>query len=68
MGAMGLIREFYGVHAKRGGRVRFMGQLGTITSAMPGEMHLRLRMDYDPSRTIIVHPTWQMEYLDKEQR
>ena len=33
MGAMGLIREFYGVPAKRGGHVRFMGQLGTITSA-----------------------------------
>ena len=56
------------LRANEAGRVRFMGQLGTITSAMPGEMHLRLRMDDDPSRTIIVHPTWQMEYLDKEQR
>jgi hypothetical protein len=56
--SMEYVRRYYGVPAKRGGRIRFRGMGGTITSA---DHHLRARMD-DGSR-VILHPTWQVEYL-----
>jgi hypothetical protein len=55
------VRRAYNVPAKRGGRVLFRGKPGRITS---GNGHyIRIRMDGE-RRSIIVHPTWEMEYLD----
>jgi hypothetical protein len=55
------VRRYYHVPAKRGGRVLFRGKPARITS---GNGHyIRIRMDGE-RRSIIVHPTWEMEYLD----
>lgn len=57
------IRHYYHVPAKRMGRVKFRGELGTITG-MSGP-HLIVRPDvrkYKGYRWIL-HPTWQVEYL-----
>lgn len=68
--SMEWIRRNYGVPAKRGGRVRFLGYVawpeslpaptceGTITSA---SHYLRVRMD--DGRRVLLHPTWKVEYL-----
>jgi hypothetical protein len=52
------IRRNYNVPARRGGRIRFMGQLGTITSAT----HY-LRVKFDNGGKALLHPTWNVEYL-----
>lgn len=60
------IRHNYHVPAKRGGRVRlgqgfgpnFAGMTGTILSA-----NHRLRVRMDDGRRVILHPTWEVEYL-----
>jgi len=57
---MAYIRGYYGVPAKRGGRVKFQGHLGTITSA--SSQYLYLRLDTG-QRVGPCHPTWEMEYL-----
>jgi hypothetical protein len=54
-GVFPYIRWRYNVPAKRGGRVTYRGQAGTITAAGP---HLHIRLDereYKSSR-VIVHP------------
>lgn len=56
--SMEWVRRNYGVPAKRGGRIRFCGVGGTITSA---DHRLRVRMD--DGRRVILHPTWEVEYL-----
>jgi hypothetical protein len=56
--SMEWIRRNYGVPAKRGGRVRFFGDEGTIASATH---YLRVRMD--DGRRVLLHPTWRVEYL-----
>ena len=52
-GAMGMkwVREYYGVPAKRGMRVRVDGRPGVITSATH---HIFVRL--------YCHPTWRVEY------
>jgi hypothetical protein len=64
--SMQYVRDYYGVPAKRGGRVRYMGEgeprFGTITSA---DYRLRIRLDGE-KRTRIFHPTWELEYLTQE--
>jgi hypothetical protein len=63
---MKLVRKFYRVPAKRGGRVRYTGEgkdkpeLGTITGS--DGAHLRIRLD-GRKISLIFHPTWEMEYL-----
>lgn len=58
------IRDHYGVPAKRGGRVRYNRKLkGTIIGS--DGACLRVLMDGDPF-SMKYHPTWKMEYLDKE--
>ena len=62
MTPMQWFRDHYGVPAKRGGRIRFDGRPGRITSGDAG--HLILHLDGDPpSRRVRVHPCWRMEYL-----
>jgi hypothetical protein len=58
---MDYIRAAYGVPAKRGGRIQYRGQLGTITGADGG--YLRIRLDGE-KRSKRFHPTWLIEYLD----
>lgn len=58
------IRKFYGVPAKRGGRVKFgsieKSVLGTIVGSRG--QYLRIRWDGD-GFTTTNHPTWMIKYL-----
>lgn len=54
------IRRCYGVPAKRGMRVRFSGQLGTIVGFR--NQYLLVRLD-GTERAGVYHPTWEIEYL-----
>lgn len=63
--SMAWVRKYYGVPAKRGGRVRFTAggrdELGTIRSARGGKLNIQLdSLPYVSS----YHPTWRLEYLD----
>lgn len=58
------IRNHYRAPAKVGGRITFDSAAGTIVSARG--QYLRVRIDNDPSRTINIHPTWRVVYLDVE--
>lgn len=63
-GAMERTRRWYGVPAKRGGRVVYTGngkrELGTIRSAR--DCRLRVKLD-DYRHPVLLHPTWEIEYL-----
>ena len=65
-GPMESLRRYYGVPAKRGGRVVFTGLkhpvAGRIISAR--EHKLWIRTD-DGRRFGPLHPTWEIEYLDE---
>lgn len=69
---MRYIREHYGVPAKRGARIRYtdIGRhvwTGRIVSARDG--YLRVRVDdprYPEAVRLLLHPTWNVEYLDDE--
>lgn len=55
------IRKGYGVPAKRGARVRFLGQQGTIVSSAGAYLRVRI----DSSKCVLTcHPTWEIEYLN----
>lgn len=66
------IRKAYGVPAKRGGRIKYADDdgcvfFGTITSARSG--YLRVLVDDRVSgyrRSLILHPTWHVEYLKED--
>lgn len=61
------IRQQYGVPAYRHREVRFQGDRALILSADRGAMHLRLYRFPTlgrPGERIVVHPTWEMDYLD----
>lgn len=64
--SMATVRKLYGVEARRGGRVRYIGggkakpEFGTIMSAKGG--HLMIRLD-GCKHTMPFHPTWELEYL-----
>lgn len=65
-GNMERTRKWYGVPAKRGGRVAYLGsgkrELGTIKSAK--DCRLRVLLD-GHKHTVYLHPTWELEYLAK---
>lgn len=65
--SMEYIRRYYGVPAKRGGRVRYtpdgnryLAHEGVIVGSRGA--HLRVRMG-DEKKAGSYHPTWQIEYL-----
>jgi hypothetical protein len=58
---MDYIRMFYGVPAKRGGRIRVRSKTGTILGA--AYPYLRIRFDGE-KRVRHVHPEWRIEYLE----
>ena len=57
------IKQQYQVPAKRGGRIKFKGQLGTIIGSWM--QYLKIRLD-GKKRSGIYHPTWEIEYLEGE--
>lgn len=63
-GNMERTRKWYGVPAKRGGRVVYTGdgkrELGTIRSAK--DCRLNIQLD-GMKHTMPFHPTWRLEYL-----
>jgi hypothetical protein len=59
--SMDYIRKYYGVPAKRGGRIKFGNDPGTIVGSV--DCHLRVRLD-GAKRTIRIHAVWAVEYLD----
>ena len=62
---MDYIRKTYGVPAKRGARVQYVGdgfaQAGTITGS--NGSHLWIRLD-GWKHSSLFHPTWALSYLD----
>jgi len=58
------IRKYYGVPAKRGGRVLYkrpgMEKEGTIKGAKGA--HLKIQLDGD-TKPLLFHPTWNLTYL-----
>ncbi|TJW49399.1 MAG: hypothetical protein E5X65_33920 [Mesorhizobium sp.] len=63
--SMDWVRTYYGVPAKRGGRVEYTGEgkpeLGTICSASNGRLNIRLVRFKHP---MPFHPLWELRYLD----
>lgn len=57
---MDYIRLRYGVPAKRGGRIRYAKEEGTITGSDGG--YLLVKIDGE-KRSKRFHPTWNIEYL-----
>lgn len=66
-GNMERTRKWYGVPAKRGGRIAYTGddkrELGTIKSAR--DCRLKVLLD-GMKHTVILHPTWCIEYLSEK--
>ncbi|GGA99908.1 hypothetical protein GCM10011491_30220 [Brucella endophytica] len=64
--SMEWVRKYYGVPAKRGGRIEYTGgktpKYGTILSAS-NYLNIQLDGNKHPSR---FHPTWEIRYLDAE--
>ena len=62
--AMAYIRNYYGVPAKRGGRIRYTGEnppkLATIVASRG--QYLKVRFD-GASMAVQLHPTWAVEYV-----
>lgn len=64
--SMDQIRRTYNVPAKRGGRIRFSGNIGRkpLVGTILGSDGVRLRVLFDgESIRRILHPTWEVEYL-----
>lgn len=58
------IRNYYGVPAKKGGRVNAYGKPGTITGAR--NAHLLIKLDGEQQHSRPYHPTDGIEYLESE--
>lgn len=61
-GSADYIRRYYQVPAKRGARIRFRGQPGTIVGFRA--QYLRVRLDGQPKQIITCHPTREIEYVE----
>ena len=60
------IRKYYNVPAKVGGRVEYTGDRGKVLAGKivsTVRYYLRVRLDCN-GRVIILHPTWEIRYLD----
>ena len=65
MSGLAYVREAYGVPARRGGEVRYCERRGVILSGQNGRLRVRLNGE---KRTVILHPTWNVEYMGPEKR
>jgi hypothetical protein len=65
--SMQYIRDYYGVPAKRGGRVIYTGGRFPLTGTIVGSRnaHLRIRLDGE-KRISDFHPTWELKYIDQD--
>ena len=64
--SMEYVRKFYGVPAKRGGKIRFTDSDGKVWEGRIKSArgpHIRCAMKDFPRATAILHPTWNVEYL-----
>ena len=64
--SMDYIRRTYGVPARRGGRIKFrpcqgLEKEGFVVAA--SGQYIRVRFA-DMRRTVLLHPTWRVEYVD----
>lgn len=57
------VRHRYGVPARAGGRILYQGRPGVLTRGKG--RYIRARMDGE-ARSIVLHPTWMVEYLDAQ--
>ena len=65
-GNMERTRKWYGVPAKRGGRIAYTGGDGRVLGTIRSAKNCRIRVQLDGmSRTVILHPTWEVEYLQE---
>jgi hypothetical protein len=63
------IRKSYGVPAYRGGRVEYTGGKGSVFGTIAGANGQYLSVRFDGrKRPAILHPTWNVRYLDKDSR
>ena len=62
VGPYAYIRRVYGVPAMPGGRITMSGRHGTILEPKGDPHYLRVRFDGE-RRFALVHPTWDVEYL-----
>lgn len=53
------IRRRRGVPAYRGRTIRFEGRECRIVGSAPGD---RLRVRFPPGATVVLHPTWRIDY------
>lgn len=61
------IRDTYGVPAKRGGRVEYIGNGVAIQGTITGSRGARIRVRLDGDRySVTFHPTWRIRYLDAQ--
>ena len=57
---MEYIRNYYKVPAKRGAKIQYKGQNGTIVGALNGCLRVRLEGE---KKIKTYHPTWEIKYL-----
>jgi hypothetical protein len=62
-GAMKYVRETYNVPAKRGKSIMFQGKIYYILSAINGRLRI-WRAVGRCSEKLLIHPTWEVDYLD----
>jgi hypothetical protein len=62
------IRDYYGVPAEEGVRIRYTGDpSGTVDGTITGTNgpHLLVKFDDAPGNSVL-HPKWEVEYLTDE--
>ena len=67
---MAYIRDYYGVPAKRGARIRWTwhrkGEPRNDEGTIAGSCGQYLRVRFDGSTQVLsLHPTWEIEYLER---
>jgi hypothetical protein len=63
-GRMEGVRKWYGVPAKRGGRIAYSGGDGRVLGTIRSARNCRLNVQFDGERHIsTLHPTFLVEYL-----
>ena len=66
--SMKYIRDYYGVPAKRGARVRYFDGVNEFFGVIVGSRGSLLRVRFDGEKgASLLHPTWWVEYLTTQQ-
>ena len=63
--SMKYIREAYRVPAYRGQRVRYLGNGTPREGRILSVKHAKLRVACDDGVRLLLHPTWEVQYLDE---